>query len=229
MARELITWCDRCLHTNGSHTPATERRIGIGRQWWSADLCDDCSSELLDPVAKLLANSGRHLDLAKPAPAPTSAAASAAVSTLDPPNHVPSPREHELFEENLARRKEGKRRGKAGEQGLESPCIFCGIVMRNGGNAQHLMAHGFTKMSRALGTQCPYCPTKMASLGAHMVRTHSDVINTPIDLSKEMLLAHVRGAPYSQLEAIRARAYNVQPLDDVLRALAMQEQESIDA
>jgi hypothetical protein len=221
MAREVITWCDRCLHSNGGHIPASERRVGIGIQWWSADLCDDCSSELLDPLAKLVANAGRHYsDTLTRQLGSKASVMTAASRTLQAPDIVPSDRDNELFLSNLARRKRGERRGIRPDAELESPCIFCGISMRMGGNTAHLKLHGFSTASRALGSSCPWCERDVTSLGAHFARTHQDQVTTsPLNVSLELLRAHIAGAPYDRVAAIRARAYNVEPLDDVLRGL----------
>ncbi len=62
MAQEIVTWCDRCMDDD-KRTPGTARFISLdGKKLFTADLCEPCDKEILQPVRDLLAEFGRPAD-----------------------------------------------------------------------------------------------------------------------------------------------------------------------
>lgn len=222
MAREVIAWCDRHLHLQQEHVVGSEVRVGVDGQWWSTDLCDPCAKELVAPVARLLVDHG-HPVVAETNAKSAQKAWAAAKGNPDafPPTDVePSKKLLHLHEANLERRRAGRRNGRQPtDREFMAPCIFCGIELREGGNAAHMQIHGFSTVGRALGGQCPYCGKVSGMLGSHLRNSHSNKVASNLVLTREILHAHLNKAPYDIVPALRARALNVEPLESVLRAL----------
>jgi hypothetical protein len=223
MAREVVSWCDRCLE-RGEHTPAAEVRFGLDGQWWSADLCLSDEAELFDAARKVIASYGTSV---KTASAPLQDRVSVAkragkVDASWAPTIAPNPDELRRLENTLERSRQGKRSGRPPSRDLlahQLPCPFCGLILRDGFNGPHLRIHGYSSLQKAFGASCPYCGVKTASLGQHLQGSHEDKLHSrPTLLVKELFEAHIAGADFDMFEEGRSRAYGVQPLSFVMNA-----------
>jgi hypothetical protein len=184
MAQEIIRLCDPCLVDHGTRADGAPFTVDIGDGPRLLDLCEAHRDELIKPLADAL-----YLYGVKPVGgAPT----------------LPRRRHRSPSAAASARGSSGPKAVLDGAQ----VCPFCTYTVDAvSAMYRHMhVQHGFTRLQRVMGHQCPLCGDKFSPGGKDNLTAHVLAAHGEPSVSRALLAGRAAGDPYGVDARVQAAA-----------------------